>query len=144
MDQPIRPSPPAVPVAAGLVFRGGHLLLARRPEGSHLAGLWEFPGGKLEPGESFEQALQRELMEELGVRVTVGYSIFEITHEYPTKTIHLRFFLCSIEHGEPQPLGCAELVWVERAGLTSYTFPQADDALIRILSDPKQFSWPVQ
>ena len=131
-------------VVAAVIDHDGRYLITQRNSNAVLPGLWEFPGGKLEPGESFEQALQRELMEELGVRVTVGYSIFEITHEYPTKTIHLRFFLCSIEHGEPQPLGCAGLVWVERAGLTSYTFPQADEALIRILSDPKQFSWPVQ
>ena len=142
MDQSIQTELPIVPVAAGLIFRDGLLLLARRPEGTHLAGLWEFPGGKLEPGESFEQALHRELMEELGVSVKVGQCLFEITHEYPARKFHLRFFQCSLEYGNPQPLGCAELAWVKRAALTSYEFPQADAALIKILSEPDAFGWP--
>ncbi len=131
-----------MPVAAGIIFRDGLLLLARRPEGTHLAGLWEFPGGKLEPGESFEQALHRELMEELGVSVTVGQCLFEITHEYPARKIHLRFFKCSLEHGNPQPLSCAELAWIKRSDLISYRFPEADTALIKILSDADAYGWP--
>ncbi len=85
---------PPIEVAAGLVFRGGKLLLTQRHPEAHLGGLWEFPGGKREPGETFEQCLARELEEELGIEVTVGELIESITHVYPERTVHLRFFRC--------------------------------------------------
>src|SRR6187402_801609 len=80
-----------IQVAAGLVFREGRLLITQRPPGGHLAGLWEFPGGKREADESFEDCLRRELREELGVEVDVGELVESITHEYPGKSVHLQF-----------------------------------------------------
>lgn len=123
----------AIEVAAGLVFRDGKLLITRRPAGGHLAGLWEFPGGKREPGESFEDCLRRELMEELGIEVDVGELVESIAHTYPEKTVHLRFFRCIWKRLEPQALGCPAFQWVSAAELTGYTFPAADARLLALL-----------
>src|SRR5260370_9284435 len=92
------PSLRAVEVAAGLVFREGKLLITQRHVGAHLGGLWEFPGGKCEPDESFEQCLARELREELGIEVVVGELVESLTHEYPHKIVHLRFYVCLWQH----------------------------------------------
>ncbi|MGE3311218.1 MAG: 8-oxo-dGTP diphosphatase MutT [Limisphaerales bacterium] len=119
-----------VEVAAGLVFRNRRLLITRRSVGTHLAGLWEFPGGKREAGETWEACLARELREELDVEVVVGGLFEEVRHEYPGKAVHLRFFRCRIAHGEPRPVGCAELAWVTRERLRDYAFPEADATLL--------------
>ncbi|MFA6546926.1 MAG: (deoxy)nucleoside triphosphate pyrophosphohydrolase, partial [Limisphaerales bacterium] len=106
----------SIEVSAGLVFRAGRLLITRRPAGGHLAGLWEFPGGKREPGESFEECLRRELHEELGVDVLVHDEIERITHSYPEKSVHLRFFRCTLAEASPEPraIGCQAMAWVTR------------------------------
>lgn len=119
-----------VDVAAGLVFRNGRLLITQRPAGSHLAGMWEFPGGKLQPGESWEVALRRELQEELGFVASVGPLYQEITHAYPERTVRLRFHLCRVASGEPSPIECADLAWVDRNRLAEYPFPPADAQLL--------------
>ena len=124
-----------IEVSAGLVFRDGKLLITQRPADGHLGGLWEFPGGKCEPGETFEQALHRELMEELGIEVEVCELIETITHEYPEKTVHLCFFRCLWRRHEPQPIGCPALAWVVRDELAGYAFPAADAQLLGKLSD---------
>ena len=81
-------------VTAGVVFRDGRLLLATRRPGGHLAGLWEFPGGKVEPGESLEDCITRELQEELGLNVSAPQLAFRVTHVYPQKTVQLFFLRC--------------------------------------------------
>lgn len=129
----------AIDVAAALVVRNGRLLIARRSAGSHLAGLWEFPGGKREPGESWEDCLRRELAEELGVTAAVGELVDEITFAYPEKTVRLRFFLARLVSGEPRPLDCAEVKWVGRADLAGHAFPPADAALIDRLTATDRF-----
>src|ERR1041384_5996745 len=126
-QKPARPSNfefrTSIEVSAGLIFRNGKLLITQRHAGAHLGGLWEFPGGKREPGETFEQCLARELREELGVEVAVG-ELFEIvTHAYREKTVHLQSHLCRIIDGEPQPLGCAALRWVNQSELGEFAFP---------------------
>ncbi len=130
--------PPPVEVSAGLVFRAGQLLITQRPAGGHLAGLWEFPGGKREPGESFESCLVRELREELGVEVCVHEEVDRITHAYPEKTVHLRFFRCTLADSaaEPRALGCQAVAWVTRETLASYAFPAADARLLAKLAAP--------
>jgi mutator protein MutT len=127
--EPIRNS---IEVSAGLVFRNGQLLITQRLAGSHLAGLWEFPGGKREPGESFEDCLRRELQEELGVLVCVHDEIERITHSYPEKTVHLRFFRCTLADAdaEPRAIGCQAVAWVTRETLGNYAFPAADERLL--------------
>ena len=122
-----------VEVAAALVFRDGKLLITQRHADAHLGGLWEFPGGKREPEETFEVCLTRELREELGIEVEVEEMVESLTHAYPEKTVHLEFFVCELVAGEPRPLGCAAVKWVSKAGLLNYSFPAADARLLEIL-----------
>ena len=122
-----------IEVAAGLLFRDGRLLVTQRSEGTHLAGLWEFPGGKREAGETWEACLERELREELDAVVDVGPLFEEVHHEYPVKAVHLRFFLCRLRYGEPRAVDCAAVAWVERDRLREFAFPAADFTLIRRL-----------
>ncbi len=124
-----------IDVAAGLVFHQKKLLITRRPVGVHLAGLWEFPGGKREPSETFEECLSRELHEELGIDVAIGQLFDEITHDYPERTVRLRFFLCRLANGQPRAIGCAAFEWVTRDGLVEHKFPPADERLLRHLVD---------
>lgn len=125
----------SIEVSAGLVFRAGQLLITQRSAGGHLAGLWEFPGGKREPGESFEECLCRELQEELGVAVRVHEEVERITHAYPEKTVHLRFFRCTLADAtaEPRALGCQAVAWVTRETLADFEFPAADARLLAML-----------
>ena len=123
-----------IEVAAGLIFRDGLLLIAQRPLDSHLGGLWEFPGGKREAGESYHSALERELQEELGVRVSVGKLIESIDHAYRDKHVRIRFFKCILIEGEPRPIGCHALMWVQRLELSRYEFPCADTHLLARLN----------
>lgn len=120
-------------VAAGLIFRDNRLLLARRPHGTHLAGLWEFPGGKREPDETWEHCLERELREELGVTIQVGECVFEQAHDYPSRRVVLRFFRCRLVSGEPAGLDGQELVWATPGELDNYAFPPADLELVHRL-----------
>ena len=124
---------PVVEVAAGLIFHAGKLLITQRPAGGHLAGLWEFPGGKREPDESFEQCLRRELKEELGIEVEVGELLDSITHDYREKTVHLRFFRCAWKQYEPQALGCPAFRWASVEELGRLKFPAADERLLEKL-----------
>jgi len=124
----------SIDVTAGLVFRDGKLLITQRKPHAHLGGLWEFPGGKLEPGESFETALVRELDEELAIDVEVGVLIEELTHAYPEKTVHLKFFKCDWLKNEPHPHDVHALAWITRQQLTDYEFPAADAHLLDRLS----------
>jgi mutator protein MutT len=128
---------PVIDVAAGLVFRNGKLLITKRYDDAHLGGLWEFPGGKLEPKETFEECLVRELQEELGIEVHVGELVESVTHEYPGKTVHLKFFICDWKENEPQPLGCSECKWVSAGELAEHEFPEADERLLeRLQKEP--------
>jgi 8-oxo-dGTP diphosphatase len=138
---PVQPAASVViDVAAGLIFRDGKLLITQRKAGSHLAGLWEFPGGKREAGESWDACLRRELHEELAVAVGVGRLFNEVTHAYPEKTVHLRFFVCSLIAGEPQPIDCAAVAWVTAEELKRYQFPAADAVLLEALPQAAEFS----
>jgi mutator protein MutT len=125
-------------VAAALVFRNGKLLITLRPAEVHLGGLWEFPGGKREAGETFEQCLARELREELGIEVAIGAMLESLTHAYPDKTVHLRFYCCRWKKHEPQPLGCSAFKWVTAAELQDYDFPSADARLLEKLRGSPQ------
>ena len=126
MNQPIV-------VAAGLVFWQGKLLITQRPPGGHLPGLWEFPGGKCEPGETLPECLQRELQEELGIAVNVREEVETVTHAYPEKTVELHFFRCQLVIGEPTGMEGQALAWVTTANLGDYEFPAADAQLLERL-----------
>ena len=120
-------------VAAAVIERDGRFLVTRRPQGAHLEGLWEFPGGKCDAGESLADCLRRELIEELNTDAVVGDEIFAITHDYPERSVTLHFFACSLTR-DPQPLLGQQMRWVARDKLGSLKFPPADDELIALLT----------
>jgi mutator protein MutT len=127
-----------IEVAAAVLERDGRFLIAQRPEGGHLAGYWEFPGGKRHRGESFEDCLRREILEELGVEVEVGDLLHETTHAYADRRVLLRFYRCRLAGGTPEPLDAVELRWVPAAGFQDYRFPPADEEILAILAAPPQ------
>jgi 8-oxo-dGTP diphosphatase len=125
-------------VSAAVIERDGSFLLTRRLEGTHLAGFWEFPGGKCDAGESLAEGLVREIREELGAGVDVGDEIHATLHDYPERCVELRFFHCRLLT-EPRPALGQEMAWVRREDLASYTLPPADLELVRMLTDsPRQ------
>jgi 8-oxo-dGTP diphosphatase len=121
-------------VVAAVIERSGKLLITRRLKDTHLAGLWEFPGGKCEPDETHEHCLEREIDEELGVDAVVGAQILAVEHTYPDRRVRLHFRWCTIE-GEPEARLGQEMRWVERHELRQLEFPAADRELIRRLSE---------
>lgn len=127
---------PAYPivVAAGVVYLDGKILAARRKSGAHLAGLWEFPGGKLQEDESPEACLAREFEEELGVRVRAGRVLEVIHHRYPDRAVLLLFYACELIEGDPRPLGCEELRWLDREELETLDWAPADLPFVRRLA----------
>jgi 8-oxo-dGTP diphosphatase len=117
-------------VAVAVVFRDSKILIARRKAGGVLGGFWEFPGGKRESGESLEDCVRRELMEELAMRVQPVVSFAPIQHQYPDRHVTLHPFLCTHESGEPQLLACDEICWIEPKQLRDFSFPPANHQLI--------------
>lgn len=136
---PVRRPRATVPhrdIAVGIVRDdNGRLLIQRRAEDAMLGGLWEFPGGKCEPGEPPLDACRRELREELGIEVSTGARIAEIDHAYSHFRITLHAFPCRIRSGEPQPRNGQPIAWVTREELSSYAFPRANRKLIETLAD---------
>jgi 8-oxo-dGTP diphosphatase len=122
-------------VTAGVVVRDGKVLVAKRKKGSHLEGLWEFPGGKLEPNESPEECLARELKEELGVDVRIGDIQKVVYHRYAEKTVLLLFYACELTNGTPQPLEVEEMAWVKRSELLELEWVPADIRFVRKLAE---------
>ena len=123
--------------AVALIDRDGRVLLAQRPEGKSMAGLWEFPGGKVEPGESPEHALIRELQEELGIN-TWESCLAPLTfasHGYDDFHLLMPLFACRKWEGSPQPKENQALKWVRARDLAHYPMPAADVPLIPILRD---------
>ena len=121
-----------VAVVAAVIQQGDRFLLTRRQDGVHLAGMWEFPGGKVGDGESHAAALRREIVEELDTDVAVRDLVFETTHAYPDRTVTLFFYRCDLL-GMPKPMIGQEMEWVARSGLSTLLFPPADVELIRML-----------
>jgi 8-oxo-dGTP diphosphatase len=120
-------------VAAAVVERNRAYLVTRRPEGVHLGGLWEFPGGKCDPGESLHTCLEREIREELACDVMVGAELLSTSHAYVDRVVTLHFFTCML-NGVPSAALGQELRWVPREELRSLDFPPADHELIELLS----------
>jgi 8-oxo-dGTP diphosphatase len=124
-------------VACALVDADGRVLLAKRPPGRPLAGLWEFPGGKVEPGETPEAALIRELEEELGIRIA-GKCLAPFTfasHSYDAFHLLMPLYLCRRWDGEVKAQQGQELAWVRPARLAAYAMPPADEPLKAMLRD---------
>lgn len=122
-------------VTAGVLIRDGNVLVAKRNEGSHLEGLWEFPGGKLESNESPEDCLAREFREEIGVEIEVGTILEVVYHRYPEKNVLLLFYSCRLRSGEPKPLDVAELAWTPKADLLDLDWVPADRPFVKRLSE---------
>ena len=121
-------------VVAAVIEQNGSFLVTRRLEGTHLAGLWEFPGGKIGNDETHVEGLTREIREELDAEVDVGALVFETEHEYADRSISLHFYRCSLR-GMPRPLLGQQMQWVPRAELPTLDFPPADAELIRLLTE---------
>lgn len=122
----------ALLVTAAVIERDGSFLLTRRLERAALGGLWEFPGGKVEPGETLEASLVREIREELDATVLVGPLLLATVHDYPDLSVDLRFFRCHLVGQASAAMG-QEMAWVPRAQLDRYPLPPADDELVREL-----------
>jgi mutator protein MutT len=122
-----------ITVVAAVIEQEERFLVTRRPAGAHLAGLWEFPGGKIDPDESHRAALQREIREELDADVEVGELAFATTHAYSDRTVALYFYRCTLL-GSPRPLLGQEMQWVTRPELPLLGFPPADAQLIERLT----------
>ena len=126
---------PHYDVAVGVIWDGGRLLIAKRhPEGL-LGGLWEFPGGKPEPGERLEDTVAREVAEEVGIEVEIGDRIASIDHAYSHFEITLHAYHCRYLGGTPEPLGCADLAWVAPDRLDDYAFPAANRRILERLTE---------
>jgi len=124
-----------VTVVAAVLKHAGRVLLTRRYDDAHLGGLWEFPGGKVEKGESLEEALIREIREELGIRIKLGPLIRDETFAYDDRTVHLHFFDCRVLKGEPRAIGVAEMAWVFPAELDRYCLLKANAKLVAQLQE---------
>lgn len=120
-------------VSAAVITRDDRFLLTRRAADAHLAGTWEFPGGKQEPGESLEDTLVREVHEELGCPAVVGRKLLTTRHSYPEVHVELHFFVTRLT-GEPVPQLGQEMRWVDREELASLPLPEADAALVALLT----------
>ena len=120
-------------IAAGLIWKDGRLLITKRPENKMLGGLWEFPGGKQEDGESLEQCLAREILEELGVTIEVGEPFLAVKHTYNHFRITLHTFNCMLKNGTPKNIEVADYAWVTPDELSKYLFPGADAKIIKAL-----------
>jgi 8-oxo-dGTP diphosphatase len=119
-----------VDVVAAIIRKDGKILITQRLDNVHLARLWEFPGGKVEAGESLQMALQREIQEELGMKIRVNDEFLTLDYDYPTKSVRLHFFNCTVLEGDPQPIDVADLRWVRPHDIGNYQFPPADAELI--------------
>jgi 8-oxo-dGTP diphosphatase len=119
-----------VQVAVGVIMRQGRILLALRADSQHQGGKWEFPGGKVEPGETVTQALQRELLEEIAIAVTACQPFMQLKHAYPEKTVLLDIYLVTAFEHEPHGREGQPLRWASIAELTDIRFPDANQPIV--------------
>jgi len=122
-----------ITVTAAILKRGDKYFIAKRKEGKHLAGMWEFPGGKLENNETREECLDRELYEEFGIKTNVRDLVSESTHEYDGIIVHLIAYNVEYISGEFKPIDHDEIAWVSRDEMNSYNFAPADLPIIEAL-----------
>lgn len=122
-------------VAAALYDAGGRVLIAQRPHGKHMAGRWEFPGGKVGSGESEHNALVRELREELGIEVARAHPFMRLTHAYPDRQVELSLWIVEEFSGAPQALDAQELKWVAPQELAFQDILQADQPFVAALAE---------
>jgi mutator protein MutT len=121
-------------VGVGIIWDGDRILIDRRQPTGLLGGMWEFPGGKIEPGESILECIAREIQEELALQVKVGAELITINHPYSKFTVTLIAHHCQYLGGEPQLLSCDEVQWVTVAELSNYQFPAANAEIVAALT----------
>ena len=119
-----------IEVVAALIWQGDKFMICQRPAHKARGLLWEFVGGKVEPGETKEQALIRECREELAVTLDVGEVFMDVTHEYPDLTVHLTLFNATIAEGEPQKLEHNDIGWITPSEIPNYEFCPADEEIL--------------
>jgi 8-oxo-dGTP diphosphatase len=137
-----RPKPRLRVVAAALFDAQGRVLIAERPAGKHMAGFWEFPGGKVAPDESDAQALVRELREELGIDARPDFEVMQLQHDYPDRVVDLVLWRATAERGTPRGLDGQQLKWVDCESLGDERLLPADQpfiAALQLLSSPATF-----
>ena len=117
-------------VVAALIWDNGKFMICQRPAHKARGLLWEFVGGKVEPGETKEQALIRECQEELAITLAVGDVFMDVTHEYPDLTVHLTLFNATIAEGEPQKLEHNDIQWITQSEISNYEFCPADKEIL--------------
>ena len=122
-------------VVAALIWKDNKFMICQRPVHKERGLLWEFVGGKVEPGETKEQALIRECKEELNVLLSVGNVFTEVTHEYPDLTVHLTLFNATVAEGVPQKLEHNDIKWIIPNEIPNYEFCPADEKILRMISD---------
>ena len=122
-----------IKVTAAIIRMNGKILITERPQGTHLEGFWEFPGGKKEETETLEECIIREIKEELGIGIKPQKFLLSVNHEYETKVVDLFVFECALIKGKPEPLEGQNIKWVEPEELYTYTFPPPDLKIIDIL-----------
>jgi 8-oxo-dGTP diphosphatase len=124
-----------IEVVCAVIVEDGKVMLCKRAAGMHLAGHWEFPGGKIEAGESAREALVREIREELGCEVEVGEGLDPVEHRYPDLAVRLRPFVCAVREGRPVPLEHEEIGWFGPAELPELGLAGADVEVAALLGD---------
>ena len=117
-------------VTAAIIRHNGKVLICQRPANKNCGLLWEFPGGKIEAGETGEECIVRECQEELGVTLHVEREFTDIIHEYPDRTVHLHFYLCEIVSGTPDNKEHNAIAWITPEEVAQYDFCPADKKMI--------------
>ncbi|MBI4484205.1 MAG: 8-oxo-dGTP diphosphatase MutT [Acidobacteria bacterium] len=121
-------------IAVAIIRKKNKFLITKRLNAAHLGGLWEFPGGKREKGESLEECLRREVREEVGIEIAIVKSLFrKVAFSYPDRQVELHFFLCRVRRGQAQPLQCQEVCWVGASELEAYEFAPANREVVKAL-----------
>ena len=126
---------PHYQVTAGVIQKGTKILISQRRANDEFGGLWEFPGGKVEQGESLEECLIREIFEELNIQITIKKYLFNVEHIYNKLKITLHIFLCQHKKGTPECRDVQDWQWINFSNIDDYRFPAADKEVIRKLSD---------
>ena len=124
-----------IEVVAALIWQGNKFMICQRPAHKARGLLWEFVGGKVEPGESKEQALITECREELAVTVSVGEPFMDVVHEYPDITVHLTLFNATIADGVPQKIEHHDIKWITPAEIPDYDFCPADEEILKKITE---------
>ncbi len=133
MPKPTQAGREPLDVAVAVIEQDGKVLITQRMAGDSFGGFWEFPGGKTRPGEPLEDCLAREILEELGVGITVGPKLQVVEHRYSERLLRFHCFTCRIVEGEPRTIECSAWRWVEPQELSQFEFPPASDPIIRNL-----------